>query len=161
MCDACTFFPFFRLRGKVPEGQMGAIVREGSKRKFARILRSGMTEAEQLLWYYLRRRQLANQRFRRQVPIGTYVVDFCCLEMRLVVEVDGSQHMDSKHDQQRDAWLSAAGYRVLRFRNHDVLCRTESVLAQILDVVATTCPLPAFGHLPPQAGEGKLSNRSG
>ena len=134
---------------------MGAIVREGSKLKFARVLRSGMTEAEQLLWYHLRRRQLANQRFRRQVPIGTYVVDFCCLEMRLVVEVDGSQHMDSKHDQKRDAWLSAAGYRVLRFWNHDVLCRTESVLAQILDVVATTCPLPALGHLPPQAGEGK------
>ena len=114
-----------------------------------------MTEAEQLLWYRLRRRQLANQRFRRQVPIGPYVVDFACLEIFLVVEVDGSQHLDAKHDQQRDAWLSAAGYRVLRFWNHDVLCRTESVLAQILDVVATTCPHPASGHLPPQAGEGK------
>ncbi len=149
------FLPFPRLRGKVPEGRMGAIVREGSKRKLARILRSDMTDAEQLLWYHLRRRQLANQRFRRQVPIGPYVVDFCCLEMRVVIEVDGSQHMDSKHDQKRDAWLSAAGYRILRFWNHDVLRRTESVLDQILDVMATTCPLPAFGHLPPQAGEGK------
>jgi len=134
---------------------MGAIVREGSKRKFARILRSGMTDAEQLLWYHLRRRQLANQRFRRQVPIGPYVVDFACLETRLVIEVDGSQHLDSKRDQQRDVWLSTAGYRVLRFWNHDVLSRTDSVLAQILDVIAKTCPLPAFGHLPPQAGEGK------
>ena len=118
-----------------------------------------MTEAEQLLWYHLRRRQLANQRFRRQVPMGPYVVDFACVELCLVVEVDGSQHMDSKHDQQRDAWLTAAGYRVLRFWNHDVLGRTESVLAQILDVMATTCPHPASGHLPPQAGEGKTGAR--
>ena len=141
-----------------PPGRMGAIVREGSKQKFARILRSGMTDAEQLLWYRRRRRQLANQRFRRQVPIGPYVVDFVCLEMRIVIEVDGSQHMDSMRDQQRDAWLTAAGYRILRFWNHDVLSRTESVLAQILDVMATTCPHPASGHLPPQAGEGKQSD---
>jgi len=131
-------------------------VREGAKREFAKTLRSAMTEAEQLLWYRLRRRQLANHRFRRQVAIGRYVVDFACVESRIVVEVDGSQHLESAHDRHRDNWLQAEGYLVLRFWNHDVLARTDAVLAQILEVLASIRPLPAFGHLPPQAGEGKI-----
>jgi len=135
-------------------------VREGAKREFAKTLRSAMTEAEQLLWYRLRRRQLGNHRFRRQVGIGRYVVDFACVESRIVVEVEGSQHLDSAHDKQRDNWLQAEGYLVLRFWNHDVLARMDAVLAQILEALASTRPLLAFGHLPPRAGEGSAGARS-
>jgi very-short-patch-repair endonuclease len=118
-----------------------------------------MTDAEQLLWYRLRRRQVGNHRFRRQVPLGPYIVDFCCVESRIVVEVDGNQHMESRHDSRRDAWLASEGYRVLRFWNHDVLARTDAVLAQILGVLPSIRPLPPFGHLPPQAVEGKKPPR--
>jgi very-short-patch-repair endonuclease len=64
--------------------------------------------------------------------------------------------MESAHDRHRDSWLQAEGYLVLRFWNHDVLARTDAVLAQILEVLASIRPLPVFGHLPPQAGEGKI-----
>ena len=150
-----TSFPSPAQRGKVPAGRKGADVREGAKQQFARQLRSSLTEAEKRLWYRLRRRQLENWRFRRQVPIGPYVVDFVCTDARLVVEVDGSQHLDFAPDITRDARLDAEGYRVLRFWNHDVVDRTESVLTQILEALNSTRPLPPSGHLSLQAGEGK------
>jgi len=118
-----------------------------------------MTDAEKRLWYRLRRRQLANWRFRRQVPIGTYIVDFACLEAMLIIEVDGSQHLESESDCSRDRWLHGEGYRVLRFWNDDVLARIESVLTEILDVLGSNCPLPPSGHLPPHAGEGTAGMR--
>ncbi len=114
-----------------------------------------MTDAEQALWYRLRRRQVGNHRFRRQVPIGPYVVDFCCVESRTVVEVDGSQHLESVRDVHRDDWLQAEGYLVLRFWNHDVLARADAVLTQICEALSSNRPLPPCGHLPPQAEEGK------
>jgi len=77
------------------------------------------------------------------------------MEARLVVEVDGSQHMESMYDSRRDAWLLSEGFRVLRFWNNDVLARMDLVLNRILDALAPTRPLPPSGHLPPQAGEGK------
>jgi very-short-patch-repair endonuclease len=116
-----------------------------------------MTDAEKLLWYQLRRRHLGKHRFRRQVPLGPYILDFVCLESKVVVEVDGSQHLDSVRDRTRDLWLEGEGYLVLRFWNHDVLARTQIVLKAIveaLDARAPNCPHPASGHLPPQAGEG-------
>ena len=113
-----------------------------------------MTQAETHLWYRLRRRQVGNYRFRRQVPIGSYIVDFACVEERLIVEVDGSQHLDSDYDARRDRWLEDQGFRVMRFWNHDVLDRTELVLRQILDALESPRPLPPSGHLPPRAGEG-------
>ena len=108
----------------------------------ARQLRKLPTDVENRLWYHLRRRQLGGHRFRRQHPIGTYIVDFVCLERHLVVEVDGSQHAEHQrdHDEVRDAWLSRRGYRVLRFWNVDVLQNTESVLDSILDALGG--PLP-------------------
>jgi very-short-patch-repair endonuclease len=77
------------------------------------------------------------------------------MEARVVVEVDGSQHMESLHDAGRDTWLASEGYKVLRFWNHDVLARTDAVLTQICEALAAIGPLPPSGHLPPQAGEGK------
>ena len=89
-----------------------------------------MTEAERHLWRHLRLYSLGVQ-FRRQVPIGAYVVDFACLRRRLIVELDGGQHLLSPEDQSRDAWLQEHGFRVLRFWNHDVLGNVEGVLETI------------------------------
>ena len=71
-------------------------------------------------------------RFRRQEPIGLYIVDFLCRRQRLIVEVDGSQHAGSFHDRQRDDWLRSQGYRVMRFWNDDVLLHTDDVVETIV-----------------------------
>jgi len=97
----------------------------------ARQLRQRMTDAEQLLWQHLRNRRLAGHKFRRQHPIGPYIVDFVHLQARLIIEADGGQHLASQRDPQRDAWLQAQGYRVLRFWNHDILQQPDTVLAAI------------------------------
>ena len=97
----------------------------------ARQLRQRMTDAEQLLWQHLRNRRLADHKFRRQHPIGPYIVDFVHLQARLIIEADGGQHLASQRDPQRDAWLQAQGYRVLRFWNHDILQQPDTVLAAI------------------------------
>jgi very-short-patch-repair endonuclease len=89
----------------------------------ARTLRRNMSNAERKLWYALRLKQLDGARFRRQHPIGPYIVDFVCLEKRLIVEVDGPQHTEERHvahDERRDRWLDAEGYRVMRFQTIDV-----------------------------------------
>ncbi|MGK7295012.1 MAG: endonuclease domain-containing protein [Candidatus Wenzhouxiangella sp. M2_3B_020] len=100
-------------------------------RQRARTLRNYMTDAEQRLWHRLRRKQICNARFRRQHPIGHYIVDFVCLDRKLIVEVDGGQHQGSGYDEARDAWLRAQGFEVLRFWNHDVLQRTDEVVEAI------------------------------
>jgi len=88
----------------------------------ARELRTHPTDAERRLWQKLKRRQIAGIKFRRQLPIGPYIVDFVCLERRLVVEVDGGQHLEQiPQDEQRSQWLRAQGFRVLRFWNNDAL----------------------------------------
>ncbi|HEU4857931.1 MAG TPA: DUF559 domain-containing protein [Rhodanobacteraceae bacterium] len=126
-------------------------MRQGAKTGFARRLRRDMTDAERRLWHYLRRRQLLGFRFRRQFPIGPYIVDFACLEAKLVIEVDGSQHFDAAGDIARTQRLHEHGCRVLRFWNNDVLIRTQQVLAAIHDALGAVGPHPG---LPPQAGEG-------
>ena len=99
----------------------------------ARGLMRRSTDAEQLVWQHLRDRRLGGFKFRRQHPIGRYVVDFVCLECRLVVELDGSQHMVNRTaDAKRTRDLVQAGYRVLRFWDNDVLRNTGAVLASIL-----------------------------
>ena len=94
-----------------------------------------MTDAETKLWFALRDRRFANFKFRRQVPIGPFVVDFVCYGARTVIEVDGGQHADSSTDRWRDQWLTANGFRVLRFWNNDVLGNLEAVLTAILAAV--------------------------
>ena len=92
-------------------------------------------KAEKLLWQKLRARQLGGAKFRRQTPIGPYIVDFVSFEHRLVVEIDGGQHNASErgqHDLKRTAWLEAQGFRVLRFWNNQVLANLEGVLERTL-----------------------------
>jgi very-short-patch-repair endonuclease len=91
-------------------------------------LRNNPTDAERILWQHLRLRQLGRYKFRRQQPLGPYIVDFVCLEKRLIVEVDGGQH-NSHHadDERRNAWLEQQGFRVLRFWNNEVLQNIEGM----------------------------------
>jgi very-short-patch-repair endonuclease len=100
--------------------------------RLARELRKKVTDAEKFLWSKIRKRQILGHKFRRQHPIGRYIVDFVCLEKKLVIELDGSQHLDKKdYDQDRSAWLVQNGYRVLRFWNNDVFKETEGILEVI------------------------------
>src|ERR1700722_2050686 len=98
----------------------------------ARKLRRQQTLAEKLLWRHLRGRRLCDIKFRRQFPIGPYFVDFCSIERRLIIEVDGCQHADrSGDDEVRTTYLTSRGYRVLRFWNDQVLANAVQVLADI------------------------------
>ncbi|HKJ77710.1 MAG TPA: endonuclease domain-containing protein [Gammaproteobacteria bacterium] len=101
-------------------------------KELTRALRRRPTDAEQRLWYHLRARRLAGFKFRRQVAIDPYIVDFVCLEARLVVEADGGQHAEqAAGDAERTANLEARGYRVLRFWNHEILGDTAAVAERI------------------------------
>ena len=96
-----------------------------------------MTDAEQLLWRHLRNRELGGYKFRRQKPIGPFIVDFVCVEKSVVVEVDGGQHASQlEADEKRSRYLAEKGFRVLRFWNNEVLKEIESVLIFILDTLA-------------------------
>jgi very-short-patch-repair endonuclease len=95
-------------------------------------MRRAPTEAELRLWRLLRDRRLSGLKFRRQVPIGPYIVDFLCVSVRLIVEADGSQHGESIGGERRDAYLARQGWTVLRFWNHDILRNRESVIDTIL-----------------------------
>ena len=97
-----------------------------------RSLRKQQTEHERLLWFLLRGRRFAGFKFRRQHPIGGYIVDFVCLEARVIVELDGGQHSDDPSlDAARDAELAQRGYVVLRFWNPELMQRREEVLGQV------------------------------
>ena len=102
----------------------------------ARSLRRNATDAEALLWSRLRNRQLYGAKFRRQVPLDRFIADFLCFDARLIVEVDGGQH-SIETDAARTAFLEAAGFRVIRFWNHEVLGNLNGVLETIA------------AHLPP------------
>ena len=109
----------------------------------ARALREGQTDAEALLWSRLRDRQLINLKFRRQRSIGPYFADFACLEIGLVIELDGGQHTDGAsvvHDQKRRSDMAARGFHTLRFWNNDVLTQTDAVLEKILQIAETLTP---------------------
>jgi very-short-patch-repair endonuclease len=98
----------------------------------ARSLRGNMTDAERRLWSRLRLKQVDGYRFRRQVPLGPYIVDFACLAANLVVEVDGDQHrVDDPYEARRTDWLEGRGYVVLRYGNRDVLRETDSIVDDI------------------------------
>jgi very-short-patch-repair endonuclease len=131
----------------------------GMKRAQAKQLRTQMTDAERRLWYRLRANRFLDLKFKRQAPIGPYVVDFICFEYKLVVEVDGGQHADSEADRRRDDWLRHEGYTVLRFWNHDVLKFTDVVLDEVARSLTSEqyTPLPARSarHPLPQGERGK------
>ena len=110
------------MRRKVP----------GHHRSFARSMRKEPTEAEAALWAMLRGRKLEGLRFRRQHPTVGYIVDFICLEAKLVVEADGEHHAENDADRVRDEKLRALSYRVLRYWNREILDEPDAVIADIL-----------------------------
>ncbi|MBN2031041.1 endonuclease domain-containing protein [bacterium] len=100
--------------------------------QLARKLRKNSTDAERLLWHHLRGKRFNHLKFRRQQPIGPYIVDLICFEKRLIIEVDGSQHNENqKKDLIRTQWLNNEGYQVIRFWNHEVLQNSTDVLEEI------------------------------
>ena len=122
--------------------------------KLQRTLRKEMTDAEQALWRVLRGRQLSGLKFRRQHPFGDYILDFVCLEKRLVIEVDGGQHLENAdYDEVRSLQLQKAGFRVLRFWNNEVLQEIEAVKEKIWMAVRELHPHPPPD--PPLEGEGE------
>jgi very-short-patch-repair endonuclease len=107
----------------------------------AKTLRQNSTKTERLLWRNLRAKQMQGLKFRRQEPIGDYIVDFVCFENRVVIEVNGSQHMaEIARDKERERWLRSQGFTILRFWNNEVLRSMEGVL----EIIRLTCQI----HLP-------------
>jgi very-short-patch-repair endonuclease len=100
-------------------------------RGHARRMRHDPTDAERAMWRLLRGRRLADWKFRRQVPFQTFILDFVCFESKVVIEVDGGQHLSSPRDERRDRLLIEQGFRVLRYWNNDVLLQPDSVLEDI------------------------------
>jgi len=94
-------------------------------------MRRAATDAERKLWLLLRDRRLGGAKFRRQAPVGPYIADFVCLRLKLIVEADGGQHVESIADASRDRWLAREGYVVLRYSNLDILKNSEGVLADL------------------------------
>lgn len=124
--------------------------------QFAKALRKNMTDAEQALWRHLRAHRMDGQKFRRQQPLGPYILDFVHFGARLIVEADGGQHHDSAKDAVRDEWLRSQGFTVLRFWNNDILQNTEAVLEVILKEVAKTAPSPPAPLPQGERGENEL-----
>ncbi|MBS0245227.1 MAG: endonuclease domain-containing protein [Proteobacteria bacterium] len=124
------------------------------KRSQAKALRQSSTDAEVRLWRILRSRQLNHIKFRRQAPIGPWIVDFVAFENRLIVEADGSQHAQSHHDKVRDRDLQERGFRILRFWNNDILLSTNGVLEAILTAF-DKAPSPGALRAPPSPTRGE------
>jgi very-short-patch-repair endonuclease len=112
------------------------LLRERAKR-----MRSEPTPAEHRLWQILRAKRLGGYKFKRQLAIDQYIVDFACPKQRLIIEADGGQHSENTYDEKRDTYLSGQGFRILRFWNDDLFTNEEGVLTSILN--ALTAPLPA------------------
>ena len=123
----------------------------------ARKLRKNQTDAERRLWFVLRDRRLVGYKIRRQRPIGPYIVDFACVEHRVVIEVDGSQHAENAADEMRTKWLEHQGWRVLRFWNNDISNNRDSVLEAILDALKPS-PTQPCGLGPPSPAEREREN---
>jgi very-short-patch-repair endonuclease len=120
-------------------------------------LRRRQTEPEKRLSWHLRRLPLASTHFQRQVPLGAYIADFCCLEHRLVIEVDGEQHgfdHNLRRDEERTRVLAAQGFRVLRFSNREVMTSIDEVLDTIFAALARPTPTP--GPSPQGGGERRI-----
>ena len=116
-------------------------------KSLARELRQQATDAERMLWKYLRAHRLAGYKFRRQVVIEPYIVDFVCLEARLIVEADGGQHLEQAEDDlKRSAFLQSRGYKVIRFWNDEILTDTHIVLERINNyLIEAPSPQPSPG----------------
>ena len=124
--------------------------------KRAKSLRAHQTDAEERLWYYLRAHRFMGLKFKRQKPIGNYIVDFVCFESRLIIEADGGQHAENAaHDRRRDHYLQSQGFTVLRFWNNEILKETDAVLESIRQAILTLSPGPS-----PASGRGEMTDSS-
>lgn len=144
-----------------PKGGRGVGERGQTRKKIlrrrAKSMRSQQTDAEHRLWQILRAKRLAGYKFKRQLPIDHYIVDFACLSERLIIEADGGQHSESLGDRRRDAYLREQGFRVLRFWNSDIFNNEDGVLTSILNALES----PLSPTPPPQRGEGLVGASHG
>ncbi len=128
-----------------------------SLNSFARELRNNSTDAERILWRYLKNSQIEGVKFRRQQPIEAYIVDFVSFDKRIVIELDGGQHAENEeYDKQRDACLYANGFVVLRFWNNEVIENIEGVLEVIRERCLRVVPPPPD---PLPLGEGEFNEK--
>jgi very-short-patch-repair endonuclease len=116
-------------------------------------MRSEPTEAERRLWQLLRGHRFAGYKFRRQEPIEFYIVDFVCFSERLIIEIDGGQHVENHSDARRDAYLRGQGFRIIRIWNNDLFNNEEGVGEAILNALRPPLPNPS-----PARGEGLRSD---
>jgi very-short-patch-repair endonuclease len=108
--------------------------------KYAKNLRKNVTDTEKYLWKHLRGKKLEGYKFRRQHPIGKYIVDFVNLERKIIIELDGGQHLENKKDKLRDIWLEEQGYEILRFWDNEVFNNVEGVLEVIREKLLSPSP---------------------
>ena len=148
------------LRGRGVGERERSAAQRASALGAAKHSRSHPTDAEHRLWQLLRAKRLGGWKFRRQPPIGPYRPDFVCHEAKLIVEADGCQHGEAR-DGQRDTWLKAEGFRILRFWNNDILTNEEGVLTTILSALKASAAAssrdgrtPSPQPLPHQGGRG-------
>ena len=128
------------------------------QQKFAKHLRQHMTDSESTIWRHLRAHRLNGEKFKRQPPIGPYVVDFVHFGARLIIEADGGQHNGAQYDEKRDAWLRAQGFKVMRFWNNEIKSNSDGVLMTIMAAVADNHREPIPSPQPsPARGEGAVS----
>ena len=148
-------------RGRSPQSsRWGEIKRSYTQQTLekAKTLRQDHTDAEGLLWHYLRNKQLDGYKFRRQQPIGPYIVDFACMSRKLVIELDGGQHAEQhNHDKKHDDYLRGKGYRILRFWNNEVFQNGMDVLEAVYQALVDPPPHQpspdgAASATPPQGG---------
>ena len=124
------------------------------RNKLQRRLRSEPTDAEHRLWQYLRSRQIEGCKFRRQHPFGDYILDFACLDRKVVIELDGEQHAENGgYDTRRSEFLEQAGFKVLRFWNNEVFENIEGVVQVIIAALVERASTPSPPN-PPLEGEG-------
>lgn len=116
-------------------------------RNAAKRLRKQATKTESSLWFHLKAKHLDGLKFRRQQPIGQFIVDFICFEKKGIIEVDGGQHSESEYDRERDEWLKKEGFKILRFWNNEVL----NNMTGVLEVIRSNC-LKSPSPTPPLEG---------
>ncbi len=132
-----------RKKGPLSPRERDRVRGSGNLTNLARTLRALSTDAERLLWHHLRGRNLGGFKFRRQVVIEPYIVDFVCLDARLIIEADGGQHVEMiAEDAARTEFLEERGYRVLRFWNHEILTELDNVLECIHSALLMDIPSP-------------------
>ena len=139
-----------RHNGRDPAAHKTAV------RNRAKAMRHEMTDAEAALWRMLRAKRLEAFKFRRQLPVGSFIADFACPAVRLIIEADGSQHAGNSADDRRTAWLTAQGWRILRFWNAEIMTSPDDVARVIYDALTTPLPPTAKARrAPPSPARGE------